>query len=70
MSLEILKQIGRNLASLRKARAILQTEAARLSGISYRYYQRIEGGRANMTLSTLFKLAKFYHVNPRDLFPS
>lgn len=70
MSFELfLKGIGRNLSALRKERSILQSEASSRSGISYRYYQNIEAGRANITLSTFFKLTKLLEVDPCDLLP-
>jgi transcriptional regulator with XRE-family HTH domain len=64
-----LKGIGKNLSALRKSKSILQSEASSLSGISYRYYQNIEAGRANITLSTFFKLTKLLDVHPCDLLP-
>lgn len=68
MNLDLfLKTIGRNLALCRKDKSILQTQAADQSGISYRYYQTIESGKANMTLSTLLRLAQYYDVHPCKL---
>jgi XRE family transcriptional regulator, aerobic/anaerobic benzoate catabolism transcriptional regulator len=70
MSLEILlKSVGQNVASLRKTKPLTQKNFAQLAGISYRYFQNIEGGRANITLSTLFRLAQFLAVHPSDLIP-
>jgi len=37
-------------------------------GFSLRHYQRIEAGRS-VTLGTLWKLAKAFEVQPRDLLP-
>lgn len=64
-----LKKTGKNVTAVRKSQSLLQREAAEQSGISYRYYQSIETGKANITISTLFRLARFYRVHPCDLLP-
>lgn len=63
----LLKIIGQNVASLRKAMYLNQNDAATRAGFSYRYYQKIEAGKANITLSSLYDIAKFLKVNPVDL---
>ncbi|MBX2996701.1 MAG: helix-turn-helix transcriptional regulator [Bdellovibrionaceae bacterium] len=71
MTLEIfLKAIGQRIAAFRRKEGLLQKDAADQSGVSYRYYQNIETGRANITMGTLFKLARFYRRHPTDLLPS
>ena len=65
-----LKKIGQNVAKFRKARPLSQKDAADQAGISYRYYQGIESGAANITMVTLVKLAHFLGVHPCDLLPS
>lgn len=62
-----LKTVGKNIAALRKAKGLRQPKAAELAGISYRYYQRIEAGEANITLYTLFNIAWLLRVHPKDL---
>jgi transcriptional regulator with XRE-family HTH domain len=37
------------------------------AGISYRYFQNIESGAANLTLSTLFKLSRFFNVRVDEM---
>ncbi|MEK6555150.1 MAG: helix-turn-helix transcriptional regulator [Bdellovibrionota bacterium] len=64
-----LKSIGKNIVRHRKAAALNQVEVASKAGFSYRYYQKIESGGANMTLSTLYRLARFFDVHPEDLIP-
>jgi transcriptional regulator with XRE-family HTH domain len=59
-----LKKVGGNIAAIRKSKWLKQKEVAQLAQISYRYYQSIEAGAANLTLSTLFRLAKFFDVHP------
>lgn len=71
MHLDIfLKQVGQNIANLRKQIPMNQVDLAEKAGVSYRYFQRIEAGGANITMSTLHRLAKFFGVHPCDLLPS
>jgi transcriptional regulator with XRE-family HTH domain len=65
-----LKKVGQNISALRRAKWLKQKETAERTQISYRYYQRIEAGSANLTLSTLFRLAKFFDVSPVRLLSS
>lgn len=64
---KFLKKVGRNIAQHRKSRALNQRDAAEQSEISYRYFQTIESGSANVTLATLFKLSKILNVKVCDL---
>lgn len=61
-----LKLVGRKIAAVRKERRLTQKVAAQRAGISYRYFQNIETGTANMTLSTMYKLAHFFDVRVGD----
>lgn len=68
MSFEtFLKLVGRKIASIRKSRALTQRDTALRAGISYRYFQNIEAGAANMTLSTLYRLARFFNVRVSEI---
>lgn len=49
---QALKLIGRQLRRLRLKRGLTQSEMEEVE-ISYKYYQRIETGRANITIGTL-----------------
>lgn len=70
MTLEgFLKAIGQNIAKYRKAKPITQRDVSAQTGISYRYYQSIEAGSANITLATLHRLSTFLEVHPGDLMP-
>ena len=69
MSLDLfLKQFGKNVARTRKSLDITQKTAASELGISYRYYQSIESGAANITLTTLYHLSDFLKTDPAVLF--
>ena len=65
-----LKSLGKNVSKARKDRKLTQVETASLARISYRYLQRIEAGRVNMTLSTLLRLARPLAVHPCELLPN
>lgn len=65
----LLKDVGREIAMTRKSRGLRQTDVAEKSGISYRYLQSIESGKANVTLSTLFRLAQLFGVDVGVLIP-
>lgn len=65
-----LKTIGQNIAKIRKSKPLSQKDAADQVGISYRYYQSIESGAANITMYTLLRLAHFFGVHPCELLPA
>lgn len=68
MTLETyLRQVGKNIATLRKSKALRQKDAAEQAEISYRYYQTIEAGAANLTLSTVVRIAEFLEVHPSHI---
>jgi transcriptional regulator with XRE-family HTH domain len=58
--------VGERLRAARRA-AGLTLEALRSRGISPKYYQRAEGGRANLTLDSLARLAQALGVGVSDL---
>lgn len=70
MSLEqLLKLVGERIAEVRSMRKLTQRSLSEKSGVTYRYLQTIESGRANVTLSTLHRLANFLQVKVPDLIP-
>jgi transcriptional regulator with XRE-family HTH domain len=57
------------LKELRKLHRLTQEAFSERSGISYKYYQAIEGGRKrDLRLSTLERLAKAYGIELWQLF--
>lgn len=66
---DFLKIIGKNIADLRKSMFLNQSDAATKAGFSYRYYQKIESGTANLTLGSLYAIARCLNVHPTDLLP-
>ncbi len=63
--------IGNRLRELRRQNGLRQEDMERF-GVSYKYYQRIEQGKANITLSTIEKLATAFGMKAKDLlfFPA
>jgi transcriptional regulator with XRE-family HTH domain len=58
--------VGERLRAARRA-AGLTLESLRSRGISPKYYQRAEGGKANLTLHSLARLAEALGVHVCDL---
>jgi len=61
-------KFGRRVRQLRVHAGLTQEDMME-RGFSLRHYQRIEGGRS-VTLQTVWKLAKAFGVQPRDLLPT
>lgn len=65
---EILRQLGRRLGRLRKARGVTQAEAAELAGLDRTTVSRAERGD-NPTLLTVVRLLRVYgRVSALDSF--
>ena len=63
----LLTKVGRRIKAVREARRITQEDASARSGIGYKRYQVIEGGKANMTLGTLYRVAFALRAKPYKL---
>lgn len=61
-----MQRIGRNVKRLRKDKKITQ-ERMRDFGFNYRYFQKVEAGKVNVTLDTLVKLANTLRCSLSDL---
>jgi len=59
--------IGNRFREIRKEKGLKQEDMESF-GISYRYYQKIEAGKANLTLNTIEKIARALKIDPRELF--
>jgi transcriptional regulator with XRE-family HTH domain len=62
-----LRQIGKNIKAARVKAGLAQIEVHERSGITYRHYQNIEAGKVNVSLETLFRLAKLYKTTVKEL---
>lgn len=59
--------LGKRLRALRSVRGLRQ-EAIEARGLNYKYLQRIEAGRCNLTLKTLQRVASALELKVEDLF--
>lgn len=62
-----LQTVASRLRELRLTQGLTQWALAE-RGVSYKYYQRIEAGRANVTLRTLDRVARALGVSFEELF--
>jgi transcriptional regulator with XRE-family HTH domain len=67
---EIIAFVGRRIKALRVARGLTQDAVAEALGIASKNVQRLEGGRQNLTLDTLSKVADVLDVEPHELLMS
>lgn len=59
--------LGKRIRALRSVRGLRQ-ESIEAKGLNYKYLQRIEAGRCNLTLKTLEKIASALEVKVEELF--
>jgi ribosome-binding protein aMBF1 (putative translation factor) len=62
-----LRQVGRNIKSVRVKQGLRQTDIVEMLGMNYRHYQDIEAGKINVRIGTLIELAQIYKVNLQEL---
>jgi transcriptional regulator with XRE-family HTH domain len=65
--MDMRKLVGRNAARLRKAAGLTQEELAERSGFSQQYISKLEQGRRNPTIVSLYELANGLGASPVDL---
>lgn len=61
------RALGGSIRRYRLAAGLRQEDAAELAGIGWRYWQEIEAGRVNVTLSTIVRIADALGVSFWDL---
>jgi transcriptional regulator with XRE-family HTH domain len=65
--MDMRKLVGRNAARLRQAAGLTQEQLAERSGFSQQYISKLEQGRRNPTIVTLYELATGLGATPADL---
>ncbi len=65
--MDMRKLVGRNAARLRKAAGLTQEQLAERCGLSQQYLSRLESGKRNPTIVTLYELATALGVSQVDL---
>lgn len=59
--------MGRNIQEARKAVGLRQVDVESKIGLSYRHYQRIEAGQINISIKTLYELARLFKTTASEL---
>jgi transcriptional regulator with XRE-family HTH domain len=65
--MDMRKLVGRNALRLRTAAGLTQEQLAERTGFSQQYISKLEKGRRNPTIVTLFELATGLGASPVDL---
>ena len=65
--MDMRRLVGENVRALRLAKGWTQEAFAERSGFSQQYISRLEGGRRNPTIVSLFELAQALGVTPAEL---
>jgi len=65
--MDMRKLVGRNFARLRKEQGLTHEQVEERSGFSQQYLSRLERGRRNPTVITLYELSLALGVNHVDL---
>jgi len=60
--------VGKQICKLRKQLKLTQASLASIAGMEESALQRIEAGRTNPTIKTLYKVSKALNVEIKDLF--
>lgn len=61
------QKFGKNLKRIRTKKGLTQGDIVRALGMDRAFVSNIENGKANPTLATITKLAKFLGVSPDGL---
>lgn len=64
----VLRDLGRRISELRSERGLTQEQLAENLRVTVQYFQRIEGGKENLTVRPLVRLARELNVDVPDLF--
>lgn len=64
---EMLKKFGRRMAAIRKSKKLSQELFAHDSGLARSHVSGIERGKINVSLSTIFVIAKNLDVEAKEL---
>lgn len=65
--LELAKKVGQNIKKIRKAKAISQAELGRLCYKDKQAMEKIENGKVNPTLYSLYLIANALDTDIKDL---
>lgn len=64
-----LRKVGHRIKAARIKCGLRQIDVEERIGLPCRHYQKIEAGRVNVTLETIYKLARLYQSDIDKLMP-
>lgn len=64
---EVYKQIGRNIARIRKEKGLTQEDFAELMDKSWSYVAKLETGAQNFSVGKLIDIAEYLNVDYKTL---
>jgi transcriptional regulator with XRE-family HTH domain len=62
-----LEQVGKNIKQARQKAGLRQVDIEEKIGLNYRHFQDIEAGKSNLSIETLFRLARLFKVEVAEL---
>ena len=68
MSQEIRNKIANNVQKLRISKNLKREELSLLLGFDNSYISKLEKGKINITIDRLYKIAKYFNVDIKELF--
>jgi len=63
-----LRKIANRIKELRKISALTQEQLAEKANIDYKFFQKIETGKRNITVNTLIRICDGLNVTLKDFF--
>jgi transcriptional regulator with XRE-family HTH domain len=64
-----LNQLGKMIKIRREEAKLTQEQMSEGDeGIEYKYYRKIEAGKINITMETVFKICRRFNISPSALF--
>lgn len=60
--------VVKNIVRHRRKAGFTQEALAEKAGLNFKYYQRIEQEKQNLTLRTMWKICRALDLHPHDLF--
>ena len=67
-NVEVLLAFGKRLAEIRKSKNVTQEELSFKSGLSLSQIARIETGKINTSICTVYEISKALEIEPGELF--
>ena len=65
---QFLKHLGENIAFIRKEKGLSQIQLADEMDMERSNLRRIEAGRTNLTVATIYRICKALDIKPEELF--